>query len=81
MGTEWVQRTKSLGLTVEHDVLDYGVHDYWTLHTFLTEAVEVSRSEKWYCTISKPDGHIAAHQSYTRFKKWWSTVERTQSHL
>lgn len=59
MGNEWVRRIKNLGIPVQHDVLEYGVHDYWTLHTFLQESLA----------------------SYSRFKKWWSSIERTQSHL
>lgn len=60
MGHEFVARARAAGaVNVAHDVVEHGVHDYWTLHTFLPEARE----------------------SYTRFKKWWSTVERAQSHL
>lgn len=54
MGHAWVDRTKQLGVTVEHDILSYGVHDYWTLHTFLPEAKEVSNKVPIHC---RPNQH------------------------
>lgn len=49
MGHEFVRRARNAGVKpVAHDVVDTGVHDYWTLHTFLPEAKDsYTRFKKW----------------------------------
>ncbi|CAO1613077.1 unnamed protein product [Parajaminaea phylloscopi] len=60
MVTEFVGRARQAGVPhLEHDVLDYGVHDYWTLHTFLPEArASYEKIKAWWAKIERAGSHL-----------------------
>lgn len=60
MVTELVARARTAGCTnVEHYVLDKGVHDYWSLHTWLPEAIDsYERFKAWWAKIERTSSHL-----------------------
>lgn len=60
MVTAFVARARQVGVShFEHHGVDYAVHGYWTLHTFMPEARNsYEKLKAWWSKIKRTDFHL-----------------------